>query len=89
MARLSAHGSETARFEKLFGPDGDVLARRTRYSIRQDGAILKEYAVLYPRGQYHPGGWHSFGWKIAARPKVARPIEYLRPALLAQGYLEG
>ena len=90
MARLSAHGTEIARFEKLEGAsaDRDVLERRTRYSVRSDGAIMKEYSVLFAAGPYSPQRWHSYGWKLAARPKVARPLEHLRPALLASGWRE-
>jgi hypothetical protein len=88
MAKLSAHGNERARFELLEGPTDSVLARRIRYSVRADGAILKEYSVLFPKGEFHPGGWHSYGWKIAARPKVARPLDNLRPALIQRGFME-
>ena len=88
MAKLSAHGRELARFEKMMSGDCDVLARRKLYSIRDDGAILSKYMVHFAAGQYRGAYWHDYGWKLAARPKTARPLEFLRPALIAQGFSE-
>lgn len=88
MARLSAHGKELARFEKRLAGDASVLARRKLYSVREDGAILSKYMVQFAADQYRAAYWHDYGWKLAARPKVARPLEYFRPAAIAQGYTE-
>ena len=88
MAKLSAHGRELARFEKLMSGDADVIARRKLYSVREDGAILSKYMVQFAADRYRGAYWHDYGWKLAARPKKARPLDSFRPAALAQGYSE-
>jgi hypothetical protein len=89
MAKLKAHGTEVARFEQYLVEAGENGSRRvTVYSIRSDGAILKKLKVYFKAGTYRPAYWHDFGWKLAARPKVARPLGLLRDDLIARGYVQ-
>lgn len=84
MAKLSAHGTETARFESV------TVDTMNRYliSYRSDGAILRKHITRLDATQYQPARWHDYGWKLAARGRTARPLELLRPALLAKGWTE-
>lgn len=92
MARLKNNGHEVARFEHESGPSGNghsrALGRRIVYSVRSTGAVLRKESVLFPASGYSPEYWHCYGWKIAARPKNARSLEQLRPALLDRGFHE-
>lgn len=93
MATLKKHGHEIARFEYLADYDAEnapsrALSRRIVYSVRSTGAILRKHMALFPAGQYCESHWHDYGWKIAAWPRTARDLEYLRPALLAKGFHE-
>ncbi len=84
MAKLSAHGTETARFETY------TVDRMNRYliSYRSDGAILRKHITHLDATQYQPARWHDYGWKLAARATTARPLDTLRPYLLAKGWTE-
>lgn len=92
MARLKNNGHEVARFERKSGASGAghsrVLGRRTVYSVRSTGAVLRKDLTFFPAAGYSPEYWHCYGWKIAARPKNARPLDELRAALLTRGFHE-
>ena len=86
MAKLSAHGTEVARFERIkeISDRGDI--ERTTYSFRSDGALLLKRDI-----QWHSDGAprrcamhtacdavHAYGWKSLRRAsaKNRERLEY-------------
>lgn len=84
MAKLSAHGTETARFEKYT----DDRCNRYLLSFRSDGAILRKHITRLDATAYQPARWHDYGWKLHAPRITARPLDQARPELFAKGWVE-
>jgi hypothetical protein len=92
MAKLSAHGSEFARYTRTryFTVEEDPRAaeRTTTFALMSDGVILRKFSTVL-RGEESFKGSNTLRcpWKVAARGKLG---EYpsLKQQLLAQGYEE-
>ena len=89
MARLSANGSEVARFERTaLTPNSDLTVKeRTTRSIRSNGWILSKRDVWFRPGPFdhgkverHAGSWKRWR-KIKKGVDPKRALETLQPIL--------
>jgi hypothetical protein len=93
MARLQAHGTEIARYEKRQETPQDeyVSERREVISIRSDGSVLRKRSSVFrpdkfnPQAQLHGGTWKLYLTAKQARERGRTP-ETWRDRLLALGY---
>lgn len=77
MAKLSAHGTEVARFSKEHETPESTLTSwsKTTYAIMSDGAVLQKRDVRfrpadYEKAQYPNGRLSSYGWKKHNKAKL-------------------
>jgi hypothetical protein len=89
MAKLSAHGTEVARYERRqpsTGGAAGVVERVSRFSFRSDGALLEEYLVRFEATPINKERLHSYGWKLYKR-KLTTPEQVAQVnRLTAAGY---
>ena len=66
MAKLTANGTEIARYAKeRETPDGELtIWERREYSFRSNGKLLKKLTVRFKPDQFDSKGrLHNYGWK--------------------------
>lgn len=77
MAKLSAHGTEYARFEKktINQPTEYTEWSRYEYAIMSDGWILKKLTVRFRADGISRAYTHSYGWKRARKIKSNKILD--------------
>jgi hypothetical protein len=69
MAKLSAHGTELFRMQKLMPTDDAGLTESSTftYAFMSDGAIMKKVSVVFRANGITPRQPHSYGWTLAVK----------------------
>jgi hypothetical protein len=71
MAKLSAHGTEVARFARRLPDSDDCTDRVITMVVMSDRVVLSKYGVKFRPDAYHPQGYrHDWGWTKVGRVRA-------------------
>ena len=91
MAKLSAHGSKVAEFERIKERSGDPgVLNRVVIAHMSDGHLLRKtgYKYLVDKTGWMPKGWQMTAWKLWKKMKPDGCVQNIYDGLERCGFVK-
>lgn len=84
MAKLSAHGRELARIERMTEgkEDESTIWTRHTYALMSDGYIMKKLTVRFRESACIEAYTHSYGWKRCRKLLLTETVDSFVDAMV-------